>query len=158
MVRKQKQQFGYLKKKLCVICEEVWFVPNSPSHKYCDECKNAGKIKEYRSKLYNYGTCQNCGRKIRKGYRWCNNITCQKAKRIFYRKQSAANKKKRDFDYGESHKSLKVENRKKAKKLKYICKRCGEDAYPNRLYCQICHTIVSDRLGIFEDYNVGYND
>lgn len=134
-------QFGHLKQKLCEICKTL-FLPNSPRQKYCNECRDNGSVIKYRKELYNYGVCQNCGRKTKRESRWCNNPKCQEVKKEFYKRQAAANKLRREKEYKSLHRSLKLQDKKNIKNSKYLCRRCGKNAYPNRFYCPICHAIV----------------
>lgn len=41
----------------------------------------------------------------------------------------------------------------------YPCRRCGINAYPNRFFCNVCHTIVSnDNYGFHEDDTKSYKE
>ena len=130
----------------CVICGKK-YPPASAGQKYCAYCRKH-RVPQYRAEKFKLGTCINCKCKTIGWTRWFKKEACQKHKIDYYekaktqynlRQQEAIEKRKHEL------KSLKAVNRKK-QIIVYKCKRCHENAYPNRRYCPSCFTYMSNKV------------
>lgn len=132
----------YIPERICLICGRK-YQPTSSSQKYCKDCKQKNLHRQYIRIKHNLGTCTHCGCKVNATMRWCKSPECQAHKKQFYRLRAEA-AKKHDQETRTAYKSVKREEKNQSHSKQYWCIICGEDAFPNRMYCPSCHRVLSN--------------
>jgi len=121
------------------VCCKEWFIPNSPSQKYCIACRESGRAEEYYKAHATSGICLGCGKKIASGRYWCKAAECR-AKHKAYKEQ---HRKEQDDKKSKKYKQYKSLRRNQKITQFYPCRVCGKNAFPNRFFCKTCHAAVS---------------